>query len=504
MKKRTSTYRNIVSSTAIFGGAQVLTILINIIRGKLVAAILHSTGMGISSILTNAANSIQQFSLLGLNVSAVKEISQASNEQDEYVLTFVIRLVRRMVLLAAILGLIVTVALSPFLSNLSFDNLSYTHYFLFLGIAVFFNVMATGEIAVMQGLRRYKLLAICSIIPPLCGLLLSIPIYYIWDIEGIVPAMILLNVIYFIAIRFFSYRQPKNAKPHPPITLRVIWQQGRSMIQLGIVMSIGMLLGALTTYALTAFISNTGSINDVGFYQAGNSITTQYIGLIFTAMATDFYPHLASLIKTSRREAFHFVNQQTEIIILIISPLAMLIILTAPWAIRILLTKEFLVIEQMVCYLGMASIFKAVCFPMDYIAYATGDKKYIFWIETFWGCAKTFTIMSVCYYCFGLQGLGYGALITALVDVTVCLIAIPWRYGFRLSTTSIRLILSMTILAAVCLASTYIPQAHIKYAIMSTVCAIGIGYSIWQLDRRIDIRSIISRYKNKWSKELDK
>ena len=46
--KKTSAYRRIVSSTAIFGSAQILNILVNIIRGKLVAYILHSAGMGIS------------------------------------------------------------------------------------------------------------------------------------------------------------------------------------------------------------------------------------------------------------------------------------------------------------------------------------------------------------------------------------------------------------------------------------------------------------------------
>lgn len=497
-EEKVSTYRKILSSTAIFGGAQVLTIIINIIRGKLVASILHSTGIGISSILSNAAGSIQQFALMGLNISAVKDISQASTE-DERVLTFTIRLVRRLVLLASVLGLIITILLSPLLSKISFKDISYQSYFLLLSLSIFFNVMGTGEMAVLQGLRRYKLLAFCSLVPPACGLLLSIPIYYIWGIDGIVPAMIVANAIYFIVIRLVSYRnnQPKEKKEK--ITLKVAWQKGHHIIQFGIVMTIGVFLGTFTTYALTAFISNTGSVNDVGFYQAGNTITMQYIGLIFTAMATDYYPHLSSLIKNSLTDAFHFVNQQTEIIVLIMTPLAMLIILTAPLVIRVLLTEEFMIIEQMVCFMGMASIFKALCFPMDYIAYAKGDKHYIFWVETIWGCCKTFTIMALCYYFFGLQGLGYGALITAAVDFLVCLVLIPWRYGFRLSSNSIRPIIIMTTMAIVCFAGSFIEQTIWKYAVMVTSTAICIVYSIRQLDRRIDVRLFLSNIKKRFT-----
>lgn len=501
-EKKVSAYRRIVSSTAIFGSAQVLNILVNIIRGKLVAYILHSTGMGIASIFTSAANTIQQFALMGLNISAVPSISQADNDADKQVLTFTIRLVRRIVLLASLLGLIVTVVLSPVLSNTSFSNQSYIPYFLLLSLAVFFNVMGTGEMAVMQGLRRYKMLAFCSIVPPLCGLLLSVPIYYFWGIEGIVPAMIVVNVIYFVIIRLLSYRN-KQSEGQEKISMKTMWIKGRGIIKFGAIMTFGSLLGTLTTYALIAFISNMGSIEDVGFYQASNVITSQYTGLVFTAMATDYYPHLASLVKTNMQEAFRVINQQTEIIMLIITPLAMLLILTAPLAIRILLTEEFLSIERMICFVGMASVFKALCFPRDYIIYAKGDNKIIFWVETVWGCTKTFSVMSLFYYFLGLDGLGYGALCVAIIDVIVSLILIPWRYGFRFTRKTINLIIVTTLMATVCLIGSLMPSSFEKYAIMSISTAACMVYCFVQLNKRVDLRVVISRIKNRRKKEDD-
>ena len=142
-----STYRRIMSSTAIFGGAQALSVFVNIIRAKLVASILHSRGMGMSSVITNAANGLQQLSLLGLNVAAVPDISKAHAEDDERVLSFTVRIVRRLVLTASIIGLIATMALSPLLSQLSFETHGYTRYFMLLSVAVFFNVLGTGELS---------------------------------------------------------------------------------------------------------------------------------------------------------------------------------------------------------------------------------------------------------------------------------------------------------------------------------------------------------------------
>lgn len=499
-EKKVSAYRRIMSSTAVFGSAQVLNILVNIIRGKLVAYILHSTGMGISSIFTSAANTIQQFALMGLNISAVPSISQANKDADPKVLAFTIRLVRRIVMLASLLGLIVTVALSPVLAQTSFGDHSYIPYFILLSLSVFFNVMGTGEMAVMQGLRRYKMLAFCSVVPPLCGLLLSVPIYFILGIEGIVPAMIVGNLVYFIVIRMLSYRNKEKGKQEK-ISMKTMWTQGRGIIKFGAIMTFGSLLGTLTTYALIAFINNTGSTEDVGFYQACNVITGQYTGLVFTAMAADYFPHLSSLVKTNMQEAFRTVNQQTEITMLIITPLAMLLILTAPLAIRILLTEEFLSIERMVCFMGMASVLKALCFAREYLIYAKGDNKIILWVETVWGCIKTFSIMSLFYYFMGLDGLGYGTLCVAVVDVIVSLILIPWRYGFRFTRKTINLIIITTLLATICLLGSLIPSMLEKYAVMGVSTTICFVYCFVQLNKRMDLRAIISRIKNRYKKE---
>lgn len=493
-EKKKKSYRRIASSTAIFGSAQVLNVLVNIIRGKLVAYILHSTGMGLSSIFVSAANTIQQFALLGLNISAVPTISQANNEADPKVLAFTIRLVRRIVMLASLLGFLATIVLSPVLSTTSFGNQSQIPYFLLLSLAVLFNVLGTGEMAVLQGLRRYKLLAFCSIVPPLCGLLLSIPIYYVWGVEGIVPAMIVGNLVYFIVIRLLSFRNKQNT-PKEPISWKTMWTQGRGIIKFGAVMTLGTLIGTLTTYALIAFINNVGNTEDVGFYQACNVIAGQYTGLVFTAMAADYFPHLSSLVKTNMREAFRLVNQQTEIIMLIITPLAMLLILTAPLVIRILLTDEFLIIERMVCFVGFASVLKGFCFARDYIIYAKGDNTIIFWVETVFGSAKTFAIMSLFYYFFGLDGLGYGALCVAVVEVILTLVLIPWRYGFRFTRKTINLILITIMMATICLIGSLIPSDAEKYSIMSTTTIICFIYCFVQLNKRMDLRAIVGRFK---------
>lgn len=495
----TSSYRNIMSSTAIFGGVQIINIGINVIRGKLVSMILHTTGMGILSVFSSAANVVQQFAQMGLNVSAVRTISQANDATDEQAIAFTTRLVRTMIVIASVAGMVLMALMSPLFSGLSFGDLSFTPYFILLGLLVFFNIMGAGETAILQGRRQYKQLAFCSTVPPLAGLLISIPIYYFWRINGIVPAMICVSLIYYVALRVYSYRDRRPRSSRERLTLRRIWITGQEMIKLGFVLTIGVLAGTITTYLVIAFISNIGVVEHVGLYQAAHTITGQYVGLVFTAMATDYYPHLSSLAKDNTGKAFELVNQQTEIVLLIMAPIAMLMILTAPVVVNVLLTEEFMPICLIMRFMGLACIIRALSAPMDYIAYANGDRKFILWIETLWGCAKTLVVMTLCYYFFGFIGLGYGALACAVIDLIVSIVATRWRYGFRLSGRVIQLMLPLLIIATCCFAGSLLTERLWRYVVMTPFAIIGCAYSLYQLNLRMDLRAQITNWRKRRS-----
>ena len=66
-ENKKSSYRGIMKGTAIFGGVQVFNILINVIRGKLVAFLLGPEGMGISALFVSTTNIITQFTGFGLS-----------------------------------------------------------------------------------------------------------------------------------------------------------------------------------------------------------------------------------------------------------------------------------------------------------------------------------------------------------------------------------------------------------------------------------------------------
>ena len=75
-------YQTTFKATSLFGGVQVVTILIGIFKSKLVAVWLGTTGFGIMGLFNTSISLISSITNLGLQSSAVREIATVSAEND--------------------------------------------------------------------------------------------------------------------------------------------------------------------------------------------------------------------------------------------------------------------------------------------------------------------------------------------------------------------------------------------------------------------------------------
>src|SRR5665647_1435368 len=120
MSEQQSAYREIFKSTSLFGGVQVIIILVNIVRTKFVAILLGTAGMGTFGLLNSPLGVIASLTGLGISFSAIRDISEASGSGDEQRLARTIISFRRWVIFTGLLGMLATILLAPW-------SVSYTH-----------------------------------------------------------------------------------------------------------------------------------------------------------------------------------------------------------------------------------------------------------------------------------------------------------------------------------------------------------------------------------------
>ncbi|MBC7747451.1 MAG: oligosaccharide flippase family protein, partial [Methylotenera sp.] len=178
MSDSKSSYLQILKTTSLFGGVQFFTIIISIIRTKLIALFIGPAGIGIAALLNSTINIISGITGLGIETSAVKHISGGYQNDDLNSVSTKITIVKKIALFTGICGALLTIVLSSWLSQLTFGDSSHTFSFIFLSITLLLKQLSTGELVVLQGLRKMKLLAKANFYGNLFGLLFSIPLYY--------------------------------------------------------------------------------------------------------------------------------------------------------------------------------------------------------------------------------------------------------------------------------------------------------------------------------------
>lgn len=486
-----NSYKDVFKGTAIFGGTQIIQVLVGLIRAKLVSVLIGPKGMGVNSLYTSSLLFVQTFSGLGLKDSSVRSIAVASTG-DPKLLARRLSVINRCFYFSYALGVLVTLLLSPILSQLSFKCLDYTINYGFLSLYILFQLQYQYYIAILQGFRKLKKLALVSVINSIVGVLLSGVLYYCWGIEGIVANLILTSFVCMLCVRIPVARMKL---PSVKLTFKESFVEGREMIYMGIVLTISVLIGTGVNYSINSIISHFGSVEDIGYYQAALNITTQSISLIFAAMTADYYPRLAQVCH-NRDEMVLTVNRQAEVLLNLGIPILATMIVFSGVVIKILLTNEFMVIDMVIKLLCLGSLIQIFSYPIGNISFAKGDKKFFFTFEAIIGSSLRLVLYSIGYILGGLLGLALSVIATNITYLLIVLIATKQKYDYVVSRDMICYIVITLPIFIILILLSNLCNAWISYSLQSLVLLLLVIYHIWTLENKVGvIKFLLSKIK---------
>lgn len=496
MQEHRSSYRQIVKATSLFGGVQFFQIIISIVRSKFVAILLGPSGMGVVGLLTTSTGLITGLTNFGLGTSAVKNISEATATNDNERISTVILVMRRLLWVTGLLGALVTLIFSPLLSEFTFGNKDYTLAFVWISITLLFNQLSTGELVILQALRHLQNLAKANVYGSFVGLLITIPLYYKFGIEGIVPVIIITS---FVTLFFSWYFAKKVKLENTSVSYTKTVAEGKSMMVMGFMISLSGLITLIAAYLLRIFINRTGNVADVGFYSAGFTIINTYVGMIFTAMGTDYYPRL-SVVASDDEQCKQLINQQSEIALLILAPILIAFLIFVNWAIIILYSSQFLSITGMVYWATMGIFFKAVSWAIAFVFLAKGVGKLYFWNE-FFGSIYFLLFSLLGYYYGGLTGLGVSFLISYILYLIQVFFIAKVKYEFSFSPSFMQIFVIQFLLAMAGFAVVYLINQPYTYILGVILIGFSCWYSYKELESRIGVKEIIQGVLEKFKKK---
>lgn len=481
-------YSDILKGTTLFGGVQVFQIIIQIAKSKVMAVLLGPVGFGLVGLLNTTISLITNLTNFGIGTSAVKEISQAyvSDDKEDFYKT--VGIIRRVVWVTGIFGALLLLIFAEPIGKLTFGNSDFNTGLRLLSITLLVNQLLVGNKAIFQGSRKLSYLALSTLLGSFLGLCVSVPLYYWYGLDGVVPSMILSSIVgYFVTIPFFKKLKIKRVR----LDSNELIKNSKPLLQLGMAISVSGILNMVVAYGIRIYMRSDGGLDDVGLFTAGFTIVNSYVGLVFSAMSTDYFPRL-SAANNDKSQMILLVNQQAEITSIMLTPILGGLILFVHFGISILYSSDFLSVTNMVVWAALGTMLKGVSWALAYVFLATGESKAFFWNELVYNI-YFFVSSLLGYYFFGLSGLGLAILVTYIIYGIQVYIIIRRKIDFSFSNSFIRMLLIQLSLVTGIVLVHFLISDWTKYIFGGIIFLVSIIMSYNELNKRLDITNLIKK-----------
>lgn len=489
-----TTYDHVLKYTGLFGGVQGITMLISLIRNKLVALLLGPEGLALINIFNNVMNLVSQSTNFGISFSAVKhiaELNEGTKSKEE--IKHYISVVRTWSLSTGLFGTLVALILCPIISLITFETYDYTLDFALLSPIALTLALSGGELAILKGLRKLKRVALISILGAICTLAICIPLYWSIGLKGIAISLLLSNIAALAIQLFFSC---KVVSWKTSIFSRQSYIDGMPMLKLGLGYIIAGIFGQGAEYIIRTMIIRFGNLADVGIYNSGYMMAVAYTSLVFIAMEADYFPRLSAAKQSVSRQNFT-VNQQIEVCVLIIAPFLILFVVAMPLIVQLLFSEKFIAAVPMSICASMYMFFRALTLPVAYLSLAHGDSKMYMITELVYDIFIAIAI-PFAYTKWGIMGTGAALSFAGLFDMVMIYSLYIRKYNFTFSFRLISFyVLQMLLLGSVIYAS-FQQSMQLRWSIHILAFLISLILSVRILSRET---SFVSKVKDKLSRK---
>lgn len=477
-------YFQIIRSAGLFGGAQVINVIIGILRNKLIAVFLGTIGMGLISIFESTLDLIKSMVSLGIDTTGVREVSLASEDKDE--LDRTVSMIKRWALILGLVGACICIFFSRHISLWAFDNDDYTRSIAWLSISLFFNIQAMGELVILQGMRQIGYMIKSGLLWNITAFILLAPFYYYFGIQAIVPVFIMVSVITYLSIR--HYRKKIDLE-FVPVAFTQLIRRGKFILRIGFFIVLAAIQTQIALFLVRSMVINRVGLEQLGLLQAAWTITNVYLKLILNSMSADYYPRL-SAVSFDNKKARKLINEQVNVMLIISVPIIVFLILGSKLLLTLLYSDSFESAYSLLNWRTIGIFFKVISWALGFVLLARGKGLLYFITDTSFS-----VIYLVCIYFFfpyyQLDAVGIAYMVAYISYFIIVYFILRKSIHFRWQNHILK---SGAIFLALTLGAFYIAQFTDKNSIplMILCLSLSVIYSLYKLNKVYNLKTLCS------------
>lgn len=418
-------FAHILRSSALLGGAQVVTLGAGFLRAKIIAVLIGPAGVGLVGILTTFNGNLASLAGWGIGTTAVRTISAA----DELDRPAKIAVVRKLGNLLTWLGLLTALLFFWPIGQLTFSSSEHALELLLAGLAVPCLIATSVWSSLLQSNGQIKSLAGVQIMSAFGGLILGLPFIYLFGLTGIAASILVAAIIPAIATWKAACKYyPKSMPEADAGEIRTLLQLGTAIMAVGF-------LGQLSTYIVRLMLTRSYGLESAGYYHAAFVIAGSLPGFVFTAMGTDFFPRVAA-VKTEA-EAQDLCEKQIQAGLLLALPLIAGLLTLGQFCIYLLYARSFEPAIPLLIWMIWGVFFRLLSWPMGFWLIARGSPRAVV-IVTLANNALGILFPLVLLPSFGISGAAIGFFISCISSTIIIIVVSRRRSGRWLSMQTLR------------------------------------------------------------------
>lgn len=429
-----STSRSLIKSMLVIGSAQVVNILISVIRMKVLAVLLGPSGVGILSLYNSLQSMVQTAAGLGMSHSGIRQIASVKGEEQAFSRVRYVLLTAHFVQgTFALLG--VWLLRAP-VAGWLFGDRSYATEVGLIGIAILLGLLGKAQTALLQGMRKIGDFGRVTVLSALVGTVAGLAAVWLYGQAGLVWFVIVQPVANLLIAKRYSSRLPRPTAPRP--SARETWDIWKPMAKLGAAFMLGVLIEAATLLVVRSRITQEFGLGAAGHFAAAWSITVTYVSVLLSAMMADYYPRLAEVIN-DRAATIRLMNDQTQLALAIGGPVLLLLIGLAPWAITLLYSTDFTPAAELLQWQTVGNVFKLASWALSFAFVAAAKGKTFLLIQINFNVVFLIIVLPGLNE-FGLIAAGPAFMIAYIFHFSLLNILAHILLGFRWQILSLRLL----------------------------------------------------------------
>lgn len=478
-------HRQIFRSSAIIGGSSVINIAIGIIKVKVLAVLLGPAGIGLMGVYQNIMGVASTIAGCGLATSGVRQLAASSGE--EATLSIVRRTLWLANLMLGLTGMVVLWLFREQVAELVFGDVAHVVDVGWLGVGVFFALIASSQTALLQGLRRIGDLARINVYSAIIGACVGIAAVYLVGKDGVIWFVVTAPATSAVVAMYYASKLPKVKTPRD---WQAIQQQCQIMMKIGLPFMAAGLLTLLTLLVARSMVLNELGLNASGYFQAAWAISMTYVGFVLGAMGADYYPRLSAVI-TDHPRASQLVNEQAEMTLLMAGPVLLAMLVLAPWVIHLLYAASFAPATELLRWQVLGDIAKVVSWSMGFILLAQGRSGLFFATQFIWS-AIYLAVIVLGISQWGLLITGFGFFVAYIVLLCVNIFVAKKLVGFVLTPRNLLLTLALLLSAGgiMWLSNVSTVGTHVVGTLIILIFSV---YSLRRLNLLLDLSALLRK-----------